>query len=586
MSERLRRDPGLALLLGALIAALAMYAPTLGRGLVNHVDPWLVRDNWIVNDPSWTSLRQIWFDLSPETRFVLGTEYYPVRDVSLMLDHAVWGSWYGGFHATSLSLYLAAIALWFAALTELGIDRRIVGVMVLVWALHPSHAESVAWISERGGVLAAMFAGATAFAYARFRAGRSASWLVLAAIATLGAVWSKAPLVFSIAALGGLELVLPARRVSGKRILVGLGVLGAAALGALIPMLPTIFTAARFGSPATVIGTLGFELELGALALKSSPSYAISAAGPSMLDIAFGGLGAVALLALVLVPARGRWRPPAELRAAAVLWLASWIPVSHLVLPAHAVQVADRDLLLPTLGIALALSVGLVQVASSRARRALIATIVIACGLRGLDAQSNWRDSTTLWRRAVETHRADGNAWALYAEAVTDDGHVDRAFAVIAEGLRNSRSPRLLLRKALLALYGASRKNAITAMREAAVVGEPRAMVNLAMLLLEAGKHADALAWATRGAYTLPMHPSAQRALGIVAMAAKQPRVAVLAFERALRLEPKNTLNKYNLAIALTAMGRHGEAQPYSAACDDDPSFGWRIRVLVDSLRH
>ena len=217
MWKRLQRDPGLALLLFALVAAAALYAPTIGRDLVNYDDPWLVRDNWIVTDPSWASLHKIWFELDSETRFTLGAEYLPVRDVSIMLDHVVWGHWYGGFHLTNLVLYLLAIALWFAALDGFGIDRRVLGLMAIVWALHPSHAESVAWIAERKGVLGAMLAGMAALAYARFRAGRSARWLVVAVVATVAAVWSKAPAAFAIAALGGLELVLPAKRVSWRR---------------------------------------------------------------------------------------------------------------------------------------------------------------------------------------------------------------------------------------------------------------------------------------------------------------------------------------------------------------------------------
>jgi len=578
--ERLWRDPGLALLLGALVAVVVMYAPTLGRGLVNHVDPWLVGDNWILSEPSWASLRQIWFDFTPETRYLLGVEYQPVRDVSLLLDHAVWGSWYGGFHATSLGLYLAAIALWFAALAELGIDRRVLGVMSLVWALHPSHAESVAWISERGGVLAAVFAGVIALGYARFRAGHSAGWLVAAGLATAGVVWSHAPSVFVIAALAGLELWLPARRVSRRRALIGLGVLSVVALAALGPVLATSFTAARTGTAATVLGTLGLDLRLSALAMKSSPSYP----EPSEVDVAIGVVGLTALLALVLVPARGWWRPPQDLRAASVLFLLPWLPVGHLVLPDFGVHVADRDLLLPTLGVALALAVGLSRITSQRARRTLVATIMVACALRCLDAQSNWRDSTTLWRRAVETDPADGDAWAMLAQSVTEDGHPDRAFEVIYEGLQHSRSPRLLLRKALLGLTNTSRKNAIKSMREAAVMGEPRAMINLALLLRERGHHADAFVWATRGAHMLPMHAPAHRALGTVALTAKHPVVALAGFDRALHLEPRNPLNKYNVALALTALGRHAEAARYMAEANADPSFGWRIRALVDLL--
>lgn len=575
MRERLRRDPGLVLLLVALFAAAAIYAPTVARGLVNVGDPWLVRDNWILGDPSWASLHQIWFDLRVETRHVLGTEYLPLRDLSLLLDHLVWGDWYGGFHLTSLVLYLGAVAVWFTAFTQLGIDRRIVGVMAVIWALHPTHAESVAWVAARGTVLGALFAGVTALAFARFRAGRSATWLAVALLATLAAVWSYAPSACVIALLAALELVLPGRRVSWGRRLGGLGALAGAAIGALIPVISVGIP--QLGSGEAVLGAHGFALQLGAVATKNSPSYAIQLAGPSAIDISIGVLSVCVLLAVAFVPARAGWRLPTELRSAAVLWLFGWFPLGGVV--------SDRDLMLPTLGVALALGSGFVRIASPRARRALLATIVIACALRSLDASSNWRDSVTLWRRAVDAHPADGNAWGMYAESVMEVGRFDLAFDVISNGLRHSRSPRLLLRKALLTLHGASRENAIKSMREAAVMGEPRAMINLALLLRERGNHMDAFAWATRGAYMLPLHAPAQRALGSVALAANHRLLALVAFERALHLEPRNTLNKYNVALALIALGRRVAAERYLAECKADPSFVWRVRALVDSLR-
>ncbi len=203
--SRVARDPGLAWLAVALVLAALLYAPTLPRGLTNYDDPWLYADNAIVQHASWASVHAILFDFDATHRFTLGAEYLPVRDLSVMLDYAVFGDWYPGFHAVGLAIYLAAIALWFHALAALGIDRQVAGLAMLIWAIHPSHVESVAWLAERKGVLGAAFAGAAVLGYARFRGGRGARWLILGAIAAACAVWSKAPSAFAIAALAPLE---------------------------------------------------------------------------------------------------------------------------------------------------------------------------------------------------------------------------------------------------------------------------------------------------------------------------------------------------------------------------------------------
>ena len=593
LRERWRRDPGLVLLGLALLAAALLYAPTIGRGLLDYDDTWLVRDNWIVTEPSWSSLSSIWFDLSRDTRFTLGAEYLPIRDMSLMLDHLLWGSWYGGYHLTNTLLYLGAIAAWFAALDAFGVDRKVLGVMALLWALHPTHAESVAWVAERKGVLGAMFAGVAALGYARFRAGRPARWLVIAAVATVCAVWSKALSAFAIAALGGLELVLPAQRASWRRSLVGLGVVGVVGLAAFAPVVATAIdesVVGAGGAPAPAgwlsmaLGILGFDLRAAALLVRSSPSYPIAIAGPSVVDIAIGAVGLVALIALAVVPARGRFRPPPELRAAAVLWLFTWFPSSRLVLPLKAVLVADRYLLLPTLGIALAIAAGITRIADVRARRALLVTIVLAASLRAMDAQTNWRDDVTLWQRAASANPKDGNAWSMYAESLMEIGRNDIAFDVIREGLSHGRWPRLLLRKALLAVWGASREQAIGAMRDAAVAGEPRAMMNLGLLLLDRGRHTEALEWAKRGAAALPMHAPARRALGKVALASGHTDLALAEFTRALELEPRSTANRYNMGLVMITLRRFPEAREHLEAALVDPALAWRAQKLIEAL--
>ena len=189
----------------------SLYAPTLGRGLVNYDDPWLVRDNWLTSHASWTSLHAICCDLvarrgscsAPSTCRCATSRSCRLRD----LGHVVWRV----SPDEPGDLRRRAIVAWFVALCAFGFDRPLAGVAVLMWALHPSHAESVAWIAERKGVLAALFAGLAALGYARFRAGRARWLVVLAALARARGV-EQGAVVFALASLAGLELALPAQR--------------------------------------------------------------------------------------------------------------------------------------------------------------------------------------------------------------------------------------------------------------------------------------------------------------------------------------------------------------------------------------
>lgn len=556
-----KRDPGLLLLLLALALSIALYAPTLRRGLVNYDDPWLIADNWIVKDHD---VAKIFTDTSIDTRAVLGAEYLPVRDLSLMADDALWGDWYGGHHLTNLLLYLAAIALWFAALTRLDLDRTLVGLTCLIWAVHPAHAESVAWLSERKGLLAVALAALVAFAYAQFKRGRS-WWLALAILAAVAAVWSKALALFMLA-----PLVIVAK---DRRGWLGLVAIGAAAALAFLP----VFLVARQMSvvatdtahSANWLGIHGFYVRLVAMATRNSIAYPISTDGASLIEIVVGALALVAALA-VFVP---RVRAPAAMRLGSAMWLAGWFPVSRLVLPVKLVVVADRYLLFPSLGVALVVAYGLLRVPY---RRVLIGVIVLSACARTLDAQANWRDARTLWARAVEVSPRDGDAWSQYVESLAET----EARAAVVEGLKRTSSPKLVMRQALLHDAAGDRPRAIEWMQRAADAGEPKAMANLALMLHDAGKHAEAVDWAKRAVARMPLYVNGLRILGRVTIASGDPKNALPAFERALALAPHELVNHYNVGVALTALGRHDEAKPYLMRCLRDPVLGARVRQL------
>ena len=571
---------------------MALYAPTLGRGIVNYDDPWLVRDNDLLGKPSAGAVSTVLFDMRPETRFALGAEYLPVRDLSIMADRAIWGDWYPGYHLTNLVLYLAAIALWSAALVALGLDRTLAGLAILIWAIAPAHAESVAWISERKGLLGLAFSGAAAFGYLRFRAGRHAGWLALALVATACAVWSKAPFAFAIAVLAALELVAPAPRRSWRRSLVGLGAIATIGLAAFVPVLVTAMNLAVVGGDdhapagwlAMAVGLHGFYLELGAMAVRNAVSYPIGSIGPSAIQLALGALGLVAALAVTVVPARGPWQPPRALRIGALIWLFGWLPASRLVLPLRAVLVADRYILFASLGLAIALAVGLLALPASRARTALIGVVCVVAAVRTLDAQAGWADSLTLWERAARANPIDGNAWSGYAEAYQELGRPDLAAGVVEEGLASSQDPRLLLRGALIALDHGDRERGLELMRRSAEGGHPPAMSNLARLRLQEGHGDEAVQWARKAVAAAPLYAKGYRTLGVVLLALHHPDEALAALERASRLAPTDLGTRYDLALVLIELHRDAEARGHLEAASSDPAVGMKARAALARL--
>ena len=181
-----------ALLFAALlIATLAAYPPAWHGGLLwdddAHVTEAALR--------SWDGLSRIWFDLGATQ------QYYPLTHSAFWVMHRLWGDWTTGYHLVNLLLHALSACLVAVILRRLKVPGA--ALAAAIFALHPVHVESVAWITELKNTLSgALYLGAT-IAYLRFDDRRSrrdyalAAGLFVMALAskTVTATWPAAMLV-------------------------------------------------------------------------------------------------------------------------------------------------------------------------------------------------------------------------------------------------------------------------------------------------------------------------------------------------------------------------------------------------------
>ena len=152
-----KREAGLTIVAAALVAAatLAVYLQTLGHGFVNIDDVEYVVRNAPVR--AGLTLKSIaWAFTSFHS-----ANWHPLTWLSHMLDAQLFGVPPGGYagahHLTSLLLHIANSIL---LLMILAVTTRYLWKAALVaslFALHPQHVESVAWVAERKDVLSTFF---------------------------------------------------------------------------------------------------------------------------------------------------------------------------------------------------------------------------------------------------------------------------------------------------------------------------------------------------------------------------------------------------------------------------------------------
>src|SRR3982074_1547848 len=126
---------------------------------------------------------------------VHASNWHPLTTISHMLDCQLYGLQAGGHHFTNVLLHTVAVLLLFAVLREMTGALWQSAFVAAMFAIHPLHVESVAWVAERKDVLSAVFLMLTLGAYLRYaRAPSIARYLTMAALFALG-LMSKPMLV-------------------------------------------------------------------------------------------------------------------------------------------------------------------------------------------------------------------------------------------------------------------------------------------------------------------------------------------------------------------------------------------------------
>jgi len=153
--------PRLIGLLLALVTLLA-YWPVACNGFVNYDDQVYVTENRVVqNGLTWAGLKWAF-----TTGY--GGNWHPVTWLSHMLDCEWFGLNAGAHHSVNLLFHTANTVLLFWLLLRLTRELWPSAFVAALFAWHPLHVESVAWVAERKDVLSTCFALLTLLAYARY----------------------------------------------------------------------------------------------------------------------------------------------------------------------------------------------------------------------------------------------------------------------------------------------------------------------------------------------------------------------------------------------------------------------------------
>lgn len=430
-----------------LAVALAAYANSVGNGFALD-DNWFIVGNPVVTDARYDEA----FTRSAWPGALEGTgNYRPVTLSSFATEWALWGPSPLGYHVVNVVVHALVCLL---VLGLLGAFVRPVPALVgaLFFAIHPVHVEAVANVMGRAELYAAAgYLGACLLylrdtgAGASARGGRLVSLVVL----FLLAAGSKEIAVTLPAMLMALEIYRPSSEPAGRRlareaptyvalfatlgcyVIARWNAVGAVGGHGVAAGLVTIDTPHRILTALTVwpqyVRLLFFPLDL-------SADYSAAVLLPATsVDLAVV-LGFALLTGAVVGAVALRTRESAL--ALGLAWFVIAIsPISNLLLPVD-VLLAERNLYLPSVGAAFAVSAVAAHVARAepRAHRAAsVAALLVGSLLlvRTVLRNPTWVDTFTVLRTLAADHPESWmsqRALAMGYERVGDDDAARRAY--------------------------------------------------------------------------------------------------------------------------------------------------------------
>ena len=187
------RQDALALVVLGLLVAVCYLPAMLWGGFVWDDNVFLLQSERLREGSGiWT----IWFSPGDPGR---EDHYWPLTHTTFWLEHKLWGFDPTGYHIVNVLLHLGNTLLVWHLMRRLSVSGA--WVVAAVFAVHPLHVESVAWIIERKDVLSGLFYLAAALAWMRFAERPNPRRYVVSLMLYVAALLSKSIAVTLPAAL-------------------------------------------------------------------------------------------------------------------------------------------------------------------------------------------------------------------------------------------------------------------------------------------------------------------------------------------------------------------------------------------------
>ena len=606
---------GVILVLCAALAAITwlIFGQTMAHQFVTYDDPQYIYENAKV--AAGVSLESVFWAFT----HTVGGNWHPLTIISHMFDCQLYGLKPAGHHFTNVLLHTIAVILLFFVLRQMTGTLWQSAFVAALFAIHPLHVESVAWISERKDVLSAVFFMLTLSAYTRYvHTSSFTSYLLVLLWFALG-LMSK-PVLVTVPFVLLLLDYWPLRRFAPET----RGKIGhhrrvedrASIRRVFLEKIPLLLFS--FGScAATVLAQRHFIDPIGHLSLMDRLGNATVATIVYLRELVWPiGLSVfyphprhslsvlqvsvAALLLFAVSAAAFMYRRKRPYFFTGWFWfLGMLVPVSGLVQVGEQAH-ADRYTYLPQIGLYMLMTWFVAEAVSSwRHRRLLLGTAmassIVLLMWPAWKQTSYWRDSRALWTHALSVNPQSETAHNSLCDLDLRANRLDDAIFHAHKAVEiqpDSADAQSRLGVAL----SASGKNEEASIHFQKVletrVIRPRVHYNVATLLLNSGRLNEAITEFQKELQIQPEFVEAHNNLGIALTRKGELDGALAHFQKAMELDPHVPKVHHNIAIILLRQGRPDQAiahlqeelhaNPARAEAHNDLGIAWSQQGRID----
>jgi Flp pilus assembly protein TadD len=559
-----------SVLAGALLVSTAVsYLPVLGAGFVNFDDYPYVLDNPMVN--SGLSWKGAWAAFAT----FHAANWHPLTWLSHAADVTLFGFNPSGHHAVNLFLHALNVLVLFSVLCRLTGARYRSAVVAGLFALHPLHVESVAWVSERKDLLCALFSLLSARSYLS-RPADTGGKVPLPALGWFAMALLSKPMAVTLPFVFVLMDQWPQWRLDGVAVGKVFREKGAMFL---LSFLSCVVTIAAQWAFAAVIPAQSFPIYARVLNVPAAyAKYLFQTVWPTRLGVFYPNPGVttppveIVLSAIVLSVATVvivRQRRRFSWLAVGWFWfLGMLVPVIGIV-QVGSQAMADRYTYLPLVGIFLIAVWGVFDGAERLNIRegdlgAAVLMILAVLGAMTWRQAGYWRTTESLFRHTLEvTSPLNRLAIGALANVHLERGEVEKATRLFVGALTvDPMDPEANAGIGRILLHRGHPAEAIPFFQRALVSTPVNAnLISLmGQALVKSGRRAEGIGHLRNAVRLDPEAPENHERLGSALLVEGSIPEAIESLRKVVALSPRNATAHYNLGVALDNAGRLPDA--------------------------